>query len=341
LYNASNVEVDSVNVLNEPLITGSFTGLTVDTNYKIKLKPIAYFEKFIKDNCVAESFKTLLPVAPPCATAEYELIIVNDESGSIGSFNYNNYIKQGILDIARQTSALIDTGQVRLGVIGFSNMIRTRVPLTDDYPYIFNEISKMGYLNSYTGTAEGLRKAQEWINTLVRNVPVKVLLITDGSPNKCYNFPSGSSSCPPELAVQQTIDAANTLKSTTKGGVPVEIITIGVTNSINETLLRDQIASAADKYYSAQTFEEFEAVAQAVALSICTDMPEPLDDPCFAPTSVASTLIYSTTATACLPPFSASASLLTPVVTCNAPSSVNATLRVSCATPGPVVASIL
>lgn len=339
LYNSSNVELDRVNELNAGVITGSFTGLAVDTEYKVKLEPIAYFERFTKTDCTSASVRTLLPVAPPCATAQYDLIIVNDESGSIPLASYNNYIKQGILDIARQTSALIDSSQVKLGVIGFSNTVRTRVALSGDYPYIFNAISTMGYMGSTTGTAEALRKAQEWVNTQARNVPVKVILITDGFPNKCYNYPSGSASCPASLALQQAVDAATILKSTIKGGVPVEIITIGVTSSVGVEFLRDQISSDVTRYYSAQTFEEFQSVAEAVALSICTDMPTPLPDPCFAPTSVTASLTYSTGN--CLVPSGVGATLLTTQVTCNPPSNVNASLRITCARPSSVIASIL
>lgn len=340
LLSDAGVELQRQNKVYAISVTGTFTGLLPNSTYKIKIEPKAFFNKFTKTDCPAEVFLTTDVVIPDCSLATFDIIVVNDESGSIKFVNYESYIKPGILDIVRQMSSLITSTQIRFGVIGFSNFIKTRVVLSDDYPYIFNAITAMGFLNSSTGSAEGLRKAKEWIDTQARNVPCKVIFITDGNPNKCYNFPSNSSSCPAELAIQQAIDAATSIKNTIKGGVPVEIIAVGVTADVNSNFLENQIATSPTKYFAAATFEDFETVAQQVALSICANMPAPVADPCIVPTAVTASLLNQTNQT-CLVPTNVTASLLTLNILCNGPTNVTATIRLACVSPGSVTGTIL
>lgn len=333
LYDENNNELEVQNVLNDTIVTGSFTNLTSETVYKIKVAPKSYFNNFVKLDCAVIEFETLVPDLIDCSLANFDIIIVNDESGSIGGLNFDTYIRQGILQIARKLSALIDTSQIRIGVIGFASNINVRTPLSDNYPQIYADITSMPYSGSMTNTPGGLQKALEIINTEVRDVPQKVILVTDGKPNRCI-----TRSCGFDEGEDLMEDIADQIKAVVKGGKNTEIITVGVA-SANNVFLSTRIASDPLKHYVAVDFFDFEGVADTVALDICANIPAPLDDPCLACTGVTASLNY--TQGNCSAPTTVSSQIFTLSSACNPVSNVRTRLLTSCASPEAVVASLI
>lgn len=334
LYDENNNQLQVQNVLNNTIVTGSFINLTSETVYKIKVAPKSYFNNFVKLDCAVIEFETLVPDLIDCSLANFDIIIVNDESGSIGLTNYNTYVKPGIIQIARSLSALIGSNQIRIGVIGFATVIRERTPLSFDYPQIYADLTAMPYMTGFTNTAGAIDEAKRVIEAGVRNVPQKVIVITDGDPNMC-----GSSYCGPISGQNETESSADELKAIIKGGKPVEIITVGVANA-NNVFLSTRVASDPLKHYQAADFQAFESVANTLALDICANIPAPLNDPCLACTGVTASII-NTQSSICYKPSTVNAQIFTLQTICNSASNVKARLITTCAAPGSAVASLV
>lgn len=289
-------DADNVLVTNKhiaiPTISGSFSPLAASSTYKIKVIPRSYYDRINKTDCPPEEFTTGLI---DCSNANFVIIFVNDESGSIGEANFKNYVAPGILEMTKKISALITTKQISIGLVGFGKFDKTRLSISDDYNVVYNTLSVYKYPGSElssdgvtlqtsgTNTPSGLNKALSWINAATRDVPHKVILITDGDPTITL---AGVANTP--TAKQETINFSNDIKATVKGGLNTEMIVVGVA-SANTTFLRP-LASNPDLYYRATTFQGFTTIASEVAEDICANIPDAVPDPCYEATNVTFTL---------------------------------------------------
>lgn len=213
-----------------------------------------------------------------CNVVNMDIVIINDESSSIGLTNYYNFIVLGIINIINNLSTLINNNQIRIALVGFGTNIYNRVELSFDYSYIYNTINNLPYENGLTFTVGGLNGAYEIINNDNRNVLTKFILITDGNPSKCI-LTNPPSSCTTTLAKQQTIDVATIIKNTIKGGSNIELYTIGVGNNIDNNLLSNNIATSPSYHFIANTFEDFEDISFILSENICENLPSPTQPP--------------------------------------------------------------
>ena len=162
-----------------------------------------------------------------CTDNVLDLVFVVDSSGSIeeaeGGLNNWELVKSFISNVVD----FLDVGEnnVRIGLVNFSNLVLSVFKLNTSYlkSDIKDLVADLGFIGGTTDTAGALREMMEVQFTEANgdrpNVPNVVVLITDGGHSAEFDPPI------PEAE-----------KAHAEG---IQIITVGITNQINETELRE------------------------------------------------------------------------------------------------------
>lgn len=205
-------------------------------------------------------------------TNQFDIMFVIDESGSISDNNFS-IMKNGIKLILDKLKPHLDSGLLKIGWSKFGRDSTTFCAigvqgLTSDYNTLVNGILATAQGKGGTPMAAGLREGYNLMNLSgSRDVPRKVILITDGSPNIDENCLVVT----PASAKTITQTRANTIKTTIHGtGKQTEIVTVGIgINSTDSNWMRDNIASSSLDHFLVSNFTEFQAIADDLASKIC------------------------------------------------------------------------
>jgi len=118
-------------------------------------------------------------------------MFVNDESGSIGADNYQKSL-QFMVDVMKDYKTEIDSGDVRVGVITYSNYVNLEIPLEKHtYNYLANTIMGLKYRGGSTYTGAAIDKGHDEISKKSLSATPKIIMvITDGKSADDVKTPS-------------------------------------------------------------------------------------------------------------------------------------------------------
>merc|ERR1712136_188866 len=118
-------------------------------------------------------------------------MFVNDESGSIGSNNYQKSLNF-MVDVLKGYKDQIDAGDVRVGVITYSDYVDLQISLAKHtFKYLKNTIQGLKYKGGTTQTGAAIKKGNKNLDNNGRSSVEQILLvITDGKSNDNVKKPS-------------------------------------------------------------------------------------------------------------------------------------------------------
>ncbi len=161
-------------------------------------------------------------------TISTDLAFVLDRSGSVGEDNWET-VKQYVGNVS---AAIDEEAAHRIAIISYSNSARIDLNFTSDRVDISNATKNLLFSGGGTNTADGLCNliSLDWKENVLRIV----ILMTDGRSNQetsvCGSNTNGSFNTLSALEVVYNMLNERCL--------PVTILVVGVTNSINENELR-------------------------------------------------------------------------------------------------------
>ena len=140
---------------------------------------------FTLSGVVGPSPTTPSPSSPPPPTTECpaDVIFVVDESGSIGSTNFD-LVKSFLSQLVSRLD--IDRGNTRVGIVTFSSDVETTINLNahSSVASLRSAISSLGYAGDTTNTAAALAYVRTTMLNAAAgdrsNVPNVVVVLTDG-----------------------------------------------------------------------------------------------------------------------------------------------------------------
>lgn len=185
-------------------------------------------------------------------TVDTDLVFVLDESGSITIANFQK-VKAFVYNFSRVL--LTDTSNhSRIGLITFNATTTEHIALNSGIgsSMLLRTIDELPYYGGGTNTSDALEllRQQSWRDDI--SVLRLAIVLTDGM----SNYP------------RETVLAAQSVRS----HIPqIEVYTIGVGNNINDTELRDVIASAPATYSHLNSFSHvlFDSVRASHSYQIC------------------------------------------------------------------------
>ncbi|CAK8675177.1 unnamed protein product [Clavelina lepadiformis] len=189
----------------------------------------------------------LLPSPAPtdCPTGNGELVIdiifVVDESGSVGTSNFNSgltWIENVLLGFVDD----INDGRVHVGLITFSDFSTLEISLTSrSFAVLRNEMSTIRYSRGITRTDRGINRAIGQFNGAGRsNVPQLMIVITDGK-----------ASAPRDLSI-----AVGTARD---AGILMAAVGVGSDSDIDQDELLE-IAGSNDRVFRANGFGDLDSI---------------------------------------------------------------------------------
>merc|ERR1712136_618628 len=118
-------------------------------------------------------------------------MFVNDESGSIGSNNYQKSLNF-MVDVLKGYKDQIDAGDVRVGVITYSDYVDLQISLAKHtFKYLKNTIQGLKYKGGTTQTGAAIKKGNKNLDNNGRSSVEQILMvITDGKSNDNVKKPS-------------------------------------------------------------------------------------------------------------------------------------------------------
>jgi len=131
-------------------------------------------------------FRNCVVVAAQPIHCPYDVVFVLDESGSIGSTNFD-LVKTFLIQLVGRLD--IDSGNTRVALVAFSSGVRFIFKLNthNSVSSIKAAISSLGYSRGGTNTARALAYVRTAVLTLAAgdrgDVPNIVVVITDGRSN--------------------------------------------------------------------------------------------------------------------------------------------------------------
>merc|ERR1719383_709859 len=131
------------------------------------------------------------PVETCADSLKFDLMFVNDESGSIGSNNYQKSLNF-MVDVLKGYKDQIDAGDVRVGVITYSDYVDLQISLAKHtFKYLKNTIQGLKYKGGTTQTGAAIKKGNKNLDNNGRSSVEQILMvITDGKSNDNVKKPS-------------------------------------------------------------------------------------------------------------------------------------------------------
>lgn len=179
--------------------------------------------------------------------SENDLIIVLDSSGSIGAANYTTALSF----VDRLAFAFTVYEPSRLSFIIFSDIAQLQISLTNSYTreFISRTILATRYMDSGTNTWLGIDKAIEQFDLSSRDVPLNMVILTDGMSNDG----------------DLTIAAAQ--RAVTRG---IRMFSVGITDATNPAELLTLAGGVRDRVFSTETFDDLVNLLAPVSITVCT-----------------------------------------------------------------------
>lgn len=209
-----------------------------------------------------------------------DLVILLDSSTSVNQLNFKkmlNFVKQLL------GTANIDSGDVRVGVLSYSNKARIHFNLNahNKYRNIAQAVNNIRYVYGKTNTADAIRLMREEMFLSYHGDRPEV-------PNVCLIITDGVSSVNPERTIPEAIAARD------EG---IHIYAIGVGLSDTRELEAIATSPASDNMFNVQQFSELSSLANVIFADVCQGKSSQDDLPCYKSetstvTSVISNCIY-------------------------------------------------
>jgi len=194
----------------------------------------------------------------PTCTSRTDIVFAIDSSGSINQNNAQNW--NIMLSFFNNVISRLNVGldRTHIGIVVYSNNAVVQRSVGDlagsstDNAYlqaVLNTVSNLGYVGGTTNIADGFEKSRLDLQSAGRSNANKIIvLVTDGIANEREG---------------ETIIEAQRAKA-----IPATILTLGITNQINEQELRD-IASSPDKYIKVSDFDALDNVVSNLVDNAC------------------------------------------------------------------------
>lgn len=185
--------------------------------------------------------------AVPCYQTN-DLIIVLDSSGSITSPNYIT-----TLDFVDQLAAAFTVhGPSRIAFIIFSDVGEVLINITNSYnpDEISSIILSAPYMDSGTATWLGIDLAIAQFNLAPRDVPLNMVVLTDGMSN------------------DEALTIAASQRATAKG---IRSFSVGITDNTNPDELRVIAGGETARIFTTDTFDELINLLAPVSLKVCSE----------------------------------------------------------------------
>merc|ERR1712136_294882 len=179
---------------------------------------------------------------------EFDLMFVNDESASIGGYNYPkslNFMNEVLKGFKKD----INAGNVGVGVLTYGEISRLQIPLGKySYDTLSNRITNLPYANGRaTMTGEAITRAtRHMVDNSPSTRPRYIMVITDGE----------SAGSPPK-------DASDAARA--QG---IELIAVGI-NDYNIDELMDIAGGDRNAVKEVQDFDALAGIAEEVSQTIC------------------------------------------------------------------------
>jgi len=178
---------------------------------------------------------------------ENDLIIVLDSSGSIGSDNYATSLNF----VEKLASAFTVYNASRLAFIIFGDTAQLQIHLYNSYSreFISRVILDTPYMNQGTATWLGIDLAVEQFNSSPRDVPLNMVILTDGMSN------------------DEDLTIAAAQRATALG---IRTFSVGITDATNPAELLVLAGGNRDRVFSTETFDELVYLLAPVSLTVCS-----------------------------------------------------------------------
>ncbi|KAK6972683.1 cartilage matrix protein, partial [Biomphalaria glabrata] len=109
---------------------------------------------------------------------QMDLVFVIDGSNSLGEYNFN-LVLQNVSKAVEETLT-IGPNDTRVGVVVYSKTVTAVIQLQTNSSQFKSEILQIDYPDQTTATDLGIEKAVEILLSQRRNVPMTMMIITDG-----------------------------------------------------------------------------------------------------------------------------------------------------------------
>lgn len=176
-----------------------------------------------------------------------DLIIVTDSSGSIGLPNYEITLSF----VERLAAAFTVHEPSRIAFIIFASTAYTQINITNSLTRaeISTIILNVPYLNAATATWLGIDLAVAEFNSSPRNVPLNMVVLTDGKSN------------------DQSLTIAAAQRATALG---IRSFSVGITDNTDRDELRVIAGGMANRMFTTDTFDELINLLAPVSLGVCS-----------------------------------------------------------------------
>uniref|UniRef100_A0A2C9KD83 VWFA domain-containing protein n=1 Tax=Biomphalaria glabrata TaxID=6526 RepID=A0A2C9KD83_BIOGL len=179
---------------------------------------------------------------------QMDLVFVIDGSNSLGEYNFN-LVLQNVSKAVEETLT-IGPNDTRVGVVVYSKTVTAVIQLQTNSSQFKSEILQIDYPDQTTATDLGIKKAVEILLSQRRNVPMTMMIITDGVSDNRFNTESEA-----RTAKLQGID----------------IWVVGVGKGLDVDELNSIASNGANQTFFIKDFKDFGLQLQNVTIVTCVN----------------------------------------------------------------------
>jgi hypothetical protein len=267
----------------------SLKGTCFTAIYDPNVNPTEYFvtDQF-SDKCSGcETLNAFRPCESPTPTptititqtpdlcADQDIVILIDQSGSIGSQSNFDFLVNGAIEIANSLEDRMDAGEVQIGAYKWSSCSEDKIELltglTSNHTDFVNAISGTSWDLGYTYASKPLELAYNLLSGSTNTDAKKnIILITDGVISDFTEAPECIDLTDPLYSTSQI---ASSMKLGLYGnGEQVKIYTVNVINGSNNQL--ESISSGDGYHFYADSFPDFQNVVSGLIVDeVCSERP--------------------------------------------------------------------
>ncbi|KAI8783674.1 cartilage matrix protein, partial [Biomphalaria glabrata] len=184
---------------------------------------------------------------------QMDLVFVIDGSNSLGEYNFN-LVLQNVSKAVEETLT-IGPNDTRVGVVVYSKTVTAVIQLQTNSSQFKSEILQIDYPDQTTATDLGIKKAVEILLSQRRNVPMTMMIITDGVSDNRFNTESEA-----RTAKLQGID----------------IWVVGVGKGLDVDELNSIASNGANQTFFIKDFKDFGLQLQNVTIVTCVNTKIPV-----------------------------------------------------------------
>jgi len=206
---------------------------------------------------------------PPELLHPTDVVLVLDRSGSMNDDGAKP--PQPITNAKEAAKVFIQKTQTvdRVGVVSFATTasLSPEQTLTEDHSKVVTAITNIAIgapdNEQHTNIGDGIKKAFDEIQVNSRERAKKaIILLTDGVASRPLNTEDSSANYPEQYALSQ----AQKVKDE-----DVSLYIIGLGNDINESFLKNQLATTENHYYKAVNSTQLAGIYSDIAQAVCEE----------------------------------------------------------------------